>query len=399
MQINWLLLKISVYITVYAGIVDSLPSNSNKLDQTTDNHSLKPTADINFNPTQSQNQTQGGNPILRNSTNPVSAPNTNNTNNNSSFVSVPVNNTFWYLDRLDGIQDKQYRYPKEAGENVEIYFLDTGVNIQHPVFGGRAKSYNLVENEENRDMHGHGTHVAGIAAMVARKANIIGVRIFNSNASFALDTSNPSDNSFARGINFAVNEIKKKRREGNSLIHMSVGETYAEANQAGIHTSVIAALQEAQKSGITVVAAAGNSLEDACNILPTSNASFAITVANVDKNNKLNVQDTQAPTNLGPCIDVAAYGTNITSSVGTSQYESKTGTSFAAPIITGISAILLSMGVKPSEILPTLQSMSSTNAITEGLKLSRSSNDTDRLLKSTRVKVASLELLGSLKKN
>ncbi|KAI9144383.1 peptidase S8/S53 domain-containing protein [Paraphysoderma sedebokerense] len=312
-------------------------------------------------------------------------------------VPLPTNGSFWYLDRLDGVVDNKYTYPKKAGEGVDIYVLDTGVNTQHAVFEGRATSFNVVAGKENKDLQGHGTFVAGIAAMVARKANIIGVKIMD-DAGFSWPTGNPAGNYWAEGIRHAVNEIKRKKKEQKSVIHMSVGTLLSLAIQDGIEASVVAALEEAKKAGITVVVAAGNLMNDACTILPTANASFVITVANVQQENKLNVEDLMQPTSFGPCIDIAAYGTNITSAVGTSDYGMKTGTSFAAPIVSGLAAILLSMGIPASDILSKLQSLSSTDAIVQGLKFGHppQSKDAEQILLSTKAKVASLELIDSL---
>ncbi len=62
--------------------------------------------------------------------------------------------------------------------------LDTGVDVTHPEFQGRARwGASFVENHSNVDVKGHGTHVAGIIASqffgVAKKANIIAVRVLN----------------------------------------------------------------------------------------------------------------------------------------------------------------------------------------------------------------------------
>ncbi|KAI9136324.1 hypothetical protein BKA69DRAFT_1016641, partial [Paraphysoderma sedebokerense] len=52
-----------------------------------------------------------------------------------------------------------YTYPKQAGEGIDVYVIDSGVHVQHKVFGGRASNLNnFVANEENDDLYFHGTY-------------------------------------------------------------------------------------------------------------------------------------------------------------------------------------------------------------------------------------------------
>ena len=67
-----------------------------------------------------------------------------------------------------------------TGAGVDVYILDTGINYDHIVFGGRASfgGYDAFENEgrQGRDCQGHGTHCAGLAVGrltgVANGANV-----------------------------------------------------------------------------------------------------------------------------------------------------------------------------------------------------------------------------------
>ncbi|KAF9576250.1 hypothetical protein EC968_009810 [Mortierella alpina] len=91
----------------------------------------------------------------------------------------------WGLDRIDQRRDKLdglFHYPDSAGENVTIYIIDTGVNIDHKDFGGRAEHgpVFLPGSEETADHNGHGTFVAALAAGstygVAKKAQIVSLK-------------------------------------------------------------------------------------------------------------------------------------------------------------------------------------------------------------------------------
>ena len=68
------------------------------------------------------------------------------------------------------------------------YVIDTGVNIDHDEFEGRAVwGATIPEGDEDEDGNGHGTHVAGTIASktygVAKKAKIVAVKVLRSNGS------------------------------------------------------------------------------------------------------------------------------------------------------------------------------------------------------------------------
>ncbi|KAG6815572.1 hypothetical protein H0H87_000400 [Tephrocybe sp. NHM501043] len=108
-------------------------------------------------------------------------------------VSVTQTNAPWGLSRLSATaklsnQDPealnyQYTYDESAGRGVDIYIIDTGINIEHVQFGGRARWGATFGPYPNEDDHGHGTHCAGIAASaqfgVAKQASLIAVKVMN----------------------------------------------------------------------------------------------------------------------------------------------------------------------------------------------------------------------------
>lgn len=56
----------------------------------------------------------------------------------------------------------RYLYNDDAGEGVTSYVIDTGVNIKHVEFGGRAKwGKTIPQGDADEDGNGHGTHCAG----------------------------------------------------------------------------------------------------------------------------------------------------------------------------------------------------------------------------------------------
>jgi len=122
------------------------------------------------------------------------------------------------LDRIDQTTnrlDRKYKYPSSAGKGVNIYILDTGINIAHKEFEGRAKfGAAFCDNCSNIDDNGHGTHVAAIAAGktfgVSKLSNVIAVKVLDK---YGTGTSS----SVIAGMIYVLNEHKKNKNK-NTLI-------------------------------------------------------------------------------------------------------------------------------------------------------------------------------------
>jgi len=93
---------------------------------------------------------------------------------------------FWPLKSvtitIPDIPPPQYVYEKDGGEGVDAYVIDTGINIHHAEFEGRASWGRTVpKNDEDEDANGHGTHCAGTIASrkygVAKSAHVIAVKV------------------------------------------------------------------------------------------------------------------------------------------------------------------------------------------------------------------------------
>lgn len=74
-----------------------------------------------------------------------------------------------------------YPYDHDGGAGVDVYVIDTGVNIEHIELEGRAKWGKTIPQDSDTDSNGHGSHVAGTIASraygVAKKATIIAVKV------------------------------------------------------------------------------------------------------------------------------------------------------------------------------------------------------------------------------
>lgn len=193
---------------------------------------------------------------------------------------------------------------------------------------------NPVQSNHPLDHHGHGTHVAGTIAATGNNALGIpgvawGAKVMPVKA---LDDHGLGwDSTLAPAIRYAANS-------GADIINASWGGS-------GTSQAITEAVQYATGLGVVFVAAAGNSGDDALNMFP-ANILEAITVAAAGPGNTLS-----GFSNYGTKIDVAAPGVDILSLrasgvmlgplVGT-QYMRLSGTSMAAPHVSGVVALLLS---------------------------------------------------------
>ncbi|GME30939.1 peptidase s8 s53 subtilisin kexin sedolisin [Neofusicoccum parvum] len=222
------------------------------------------------------------------------------------------------------------------GKGVDIYVVDTGVNIDHVVFGGRARNGFTAKSFDGNftDGAGHGTHVAGTAAGaslgVASGANIIAVKVLDADGG-----GNSSDT--IAGINWVIAQHDQRKTESDfvaSVLSMSFGTS-------SVTESLSTAITSAVSAGIHASIAAGNSGTDACNSSPANvggSQGPAVTVGSIGITDEIS-----SFSNTGKCTDVFAPGENILSSYigGDNVVQYLDGTSMACPHVSGIMAYLL----------------------------------------------------------
>lgn len=232
----------------------------------------------------------------------------------------------WGLDRIDQTEtagDSAYNYPDHGGEGVTAYVIDTGVNIEHSDFEGRAThGFDAVDGDEDADDgNGHGTHVAGTIAGadhgVAKKANIVAVRVLDDNGSGTTE-----------GVIAGVDWVTENA-EGPSVANMSLGGGADEALDAAVQASI--------ESGVTYSLAAGNESSDAGGGSP-ARVEEAITVAS-----STDADEQSSFSNYGSVVDIYAPGSDITAPWigGPDEVETISGTSMAAPHVAGAAALYL----------------------------------------------------------
>lgn len=237
--------------------------------------------------------------------------------------SVP---TLWSLDRIDQHQlpfDDRYAFANR-GSGVNVYILDTGIRLTHAQFGGRASGDFTAFNDGYGagDCNGHGTHVAGIVGAatygVAKDVRLHSVRV--------LDCQCVSSwSSILAGIDWVTQH--------------RVLPAVANASWAGYASpTVVQAVQNSIKSGVTWVVAAGNYSADVSGYSP-ANTPEAITVGSTGENDAM-----ESYSDYGSLVDIFAPGRNIYSTyyVNDTSIARLSGTSMASPAVAGAAALYLS---------------------------------------------------------
>ena len=208
----------------------------------------------------------------------------------------------------------------------------------------------------------HGTMVAGIIASAVNGVGITGVapesRLMNLRA---CTTSDCWSLDLAEAIHYAVDE-------GADLINFSIGAP-------GTGDVVLEeAIDYALLNEVLVVAAAGNdgknidTLEGGLVMIPAGwPHSNILSVAATDDRDQLAKLSNYGPTS----VDVAAPGLSIltTGTAGVSEYVLGSGTSFSAPIVSGIAALLLSSdpGVGFQELIARIEGFADDLGSLQGL--------------------------------
>ena len=241
--------------------------------------------------------------------------------------------TMYGLDKIDAPEgwDTAYGpgvFPSTGGIRVGV--VDTGVDRSHADLGAKVKAcaqaltnFGILQNGSCNDDHGHGTHTAGTIAALTN--NGIGVAGVAPNADLAICKAlNIAGSGFATDIIKCINWLRTTG--GARIISMSIGST-------GTTTAYDRELSAAAAAGVLLIAAAGNDGNTTMNY-PAGHRDV-VSVAATDRN------DAKASfSNCNADVEVAAPGVDILSTVP-GGYGTMSGTSMAAPHVSGVAAVLM----------------------------------------------------------
>jgi thermitase len=239
----------------------------------------------------------------------------------------------WALQELNA--DKLYTYFREnkikPAKKARIFILDTGVDAKHEDI---AKRYRSVKKEYDKDVQGHGTHCAGIAAAITD--NNKGIASLSPADGFTEITSVKVLSNFGGGTQRTIiNGILEAADNGADVISMSLGGRSNDSKQRAYKQAV----DYANKKGAIIVVAAGNSNANAKSYAPAG-APGVICVSAIDTTlNRANFSNYVQDVKMG----IAAPGTLIHSTFPNNQYKAFNGTSMATPYVAGLIGLMKSL--------------------------------------------------------
>lgn len=239
------------------------------------------------------------------------------------------------------------------GQDVKVAVLDTGVNAAHPDLDGKVHDFARFDQRgqlvaqgvaQAKDFDGHGTHVCGTIVGgnaggrwigMAPQARLLVARV--------LDPSGGTDEQILKGIEWAV-------ASGADVINLSLGDLSWAPDVIDTYT---AALLRARQAGALVVAAIGNDGHQTSG--GPGNDLYALSIGATDIDDRIAAFSggrTHVIERSGaieerylPIVyvkpDLSAPGVDIYSSLK-SEWAYESGTSMAAPHVSGAAALLLS---------------------------------------------------------
>ena len=255
--------------------------------------------------------------------------------------------------------------------SVTVAIVDDGIDLNHELIASRiTQPYNVFRCDDHMSAgQGHGTHVAGLAAGdashlsqgvagAAPGCKIMPVQVF--------DNGQCTASSVIRGIMYAIHHDA-------DVVNVSIGTAYPvelgyivpEPVQEQVAQTQFKDAEQvwkwvigraASKNAILVFAAGNSHL--LASIEPQLRSKSTINVGAIDSNNSITRWS-----NYGPTVTVSAPGEAIYSSFPGNRYQAMDGTSMAAPIVSGVVALMKSVN-RDVTVTQALQALTSTGTST-----------------------------------
>ena len=241
-------------------------------------------------------------------------------------------NTPWHLDRVSKVDlplDGEFPHSSSGSchtnEDVDIhtYVIDTGIDVDHPEFEGRATWLANFADSKDTDCNSHGTHCAGLVGSrsygVCKDAKLFAVKVLDCRGS-------GTTTGVISGIEFAYKRhLQQSSKDQNvkSIVSMSLGGGFSRA----LNMAVQATLKD---PGFYFAAAAGNEDQDACKTSPASVKDIFTVMASDKFDNRAYFS------NYGKCADMYSPGVDILSTIPNGRTAVYSGTSMATPVLVGV---------------------------------------------------------------
>lgn len=233
-------------------------------------------------------------------------------------------------------------WDKTTGDSgVTIAILDTGLDMTHPDIADRwIPGADFVEGDgDPADDGGHGTRVTGIAAATGNnqtgvagvdwQARIMPVKVLDNEGNGTWSTA-------AQGITFAADN-------GARVLNMSFSGT---SDSETLHSAV----QYAFAKGCVIVATSGNDGIELTKYPCSYPEVLAVGSANAS-------EGVSSFSTYGSHLDVVAPGEGIDTTAINGRYGLFTGTSAAAPFVSGVAALMLAVrpDAAPADVMAAIR--------------------------------------------
>ncbi len=209
----------------------------------------------------------------------------------------------------------------ESGKGTKVCICDTGRPTHQSLRYAIEDSANFTTDKTDEDGNEHSTHIAGIINEIVPSAKLLFAKVLS-------DDGWGGEQQIMYGINWCV--MKKA-----DVINLSLGGSKP-------MPKVRKAIQEANKQGIHVVAAAGNEGSSLVKNTIGYPARYkeTITIGSID--HQFNVSSFSSSGSEG---DIVTGGQNILSTGLNNQYRVMSGTSMSAPFVSATIALAKSQGM------------------------------------------------------
>jgi subtilisin family serine protease len=245
------------------------------------------------------------------------------------------------VDRVDG--DINLENINSNVVDADIAILDTGIDLDHSDLNVVHEKSFIPEATNADDDHGHGTHLAGIAAAKDNSLGIVGIapgaRLW---ALKILESSGMGEiSTLIKGLDYI--------NQNSDQVDVAVLSLGCECESGALNI----AISNSIKAGITIVVAAGNEGKNARTFTPANNPEVITVSAIADSDGKCGGNGPPTPygeddmlasfSNFGDAVDISAPGVEIYSTFKSNSYTKLTGTSMAAPHVAGAAALYISL--------------------------------------------------------
>ncbi|MDX5565486.1 S8 family peptidase [Streptomyces sp. ID05-04B] len=228
-----------------------------------------------------------------------------------------------------------------TGKGVHVYVIDTGMDITHKEFGGRARlGADFVGPKDSGDCFGedgvgHGTFVAGVIGGakygVAPKADLVRVQGIVCESEGGGSSPAAAEAALVKSVKWVTAHAQKP-----AVVNMSLNLGH---RSAALETAV----KKMVDAGIPTVVSAGNYHDDACKHSPAGVPGTIVVAASTPADRAWSDSGSYG-SGYGRCVDLYAPGQKVTAALagGGTATEDGGATSWAAPHATGVIALYLS---------------------------------------------------------